>query len=576
MKQPVFLFFFLFFSAALAAQTNAEKLEQAVKIYNSLRDYEDGLTPGSVKTSDIDHIKEETAKAKPLLDDVVASGSAEESKTARYFRANFQYELGFVLGMMGKNQEAYTTLSVIKADFEFFSDPKQFPLRYVFDGKNYSIAFDNFGPTLAEYYTGMGEICANLGKTQESLSWSRMGYSFSYTTEWYKYIAAAKIIEQKKKLDEYDQEMADMAMSQLKLYNRMDTSYKRTIRENAYPSPESFYKTMNSVLNEKPELSKGGAYYAEAAPEFEKAGHNSKAADFYNRAVQAGYRSSTFSDQLIQFAKKTADDELGSKGCEMKESFLTDSDCAGWSQLAADWERFGNSAKSKAAKAKASTCEKKTQQKEKRVRSGRAFGIYAAIYPGPMLCRYSRYRDYGGTFGIVFSERFMMEFGYRKINSNLVFWEDISFKGENPPKDRLYWDGFKAHFAMKFHAKNASDGFFVGPYFGYVSKIMQPFGSMVTNNATGLSYTRDFTATEKSYEAMVNLGMCMTTKHFYYEFFMGAGAAYYQFRTDASEFGNSDYTFSYSLLQYRKADRIGPVLRMGLAIGISTLQNFWN
>ena len=122
MKRLSAVFIFLI-PGILFAQTNAEKLEGAVKMYNSTRDFEDDLKPGDVTMDDIYKMKADRAAADALLDDVKTNGSAEEVKVARYFAANYQYEIGFVYGMMGKNREASTRTSSAKPPERIIATP---------------------------------------------------------------------------------------------------------------------------------------------------------------------------------------------------------------------------------------------------------------------------------------------------------------------------------------------------------------------------------------------------------------------------------------------------------------------
>lgn len=562
------LSFALIFPFASFAQTNAEKLEQAVKIYNSLRDYEDDLKPGKVGDENISYIKAEMAKAKPLLDEVVNNGTSTESTTARYFRANFSYELGFVYGMMGRNQSAYDVLNPIKSDFEYYSQESIFPLKYIFDGKNYSIKYENFAPTLGEYYTGMAEICANLSKNEEAISWAKKSYNFSYSSDWYKYIAVNKIIEVKKKQEQWDAEMLEMALNQLNLYGALDTSYKRTVKENNYPSQLSSYKTINSTLEKHPELSKGGYYWAEAAPKFAALNDNGRASEYFEKAIDAGYSGYGFIDNALAHAHKTNDNSLGQKACAVKEKSISNADCNGWRTMSSEWESFGNKSKADEAKSKARACDRK-DEKERRRRE-RNLGMYVGIYPGPLLIRYNHYRDYGGVVGFGF-RGVTIEGSYKMIKLNHVVYDDMMFKDVNTDDYKAYWNGYRAHLAFKFHPKNADEGFYVGPLFEIVSREYTQTQTQVFNAATNTFVVyRSFVPKEKSMNLYLNYGMQQEQKHFMIDMFLGLGASYNQYDPGIAEYGDSQYTFDNPVLQNRKANRFGFMIRMGLTLGLST------
>src|SRR5690349_8559983 len=89
------------------AQTPAEDLQNAVVIFNALREYEDGLVASELTDDQVADVKARVDKAVPMLEKVIREGNADEIKTARYFKANFRYEYLFILGMKGRNKEAY-------------------------------------------------------------------------------------------------------------------------------------------------------------------------------------------------------------------------------------------------------------------------------------------------------------------------------------------------------------------------------------------------------------------------------------------------------------------------------------
>ena len=287
------------------AQTPDADLENAVRIYNSLRDYERTLKPGIVKDSNIYRLIAFIDQARPLLNQVLGSGTAEQQKTARYFRAMCQYELGFVYGMKGENYKAYDVLKVIEQDFLFFSDSARFPLRYVYNTKNYVVKFTNCAPTIAEYYTGMGEVCNNISRNDEALKFLKLANAFPYTTNWYRYIVYSKLCTIKRSDKKRDQEYLQFNLDALRICSRLDTSYQRTIRENRYKTAVGFADTINVLLQENPAWpGRADTYYA-AACSLDTAGERSKAAAFFSRAVSAGLSSKYSLQQVIDYARRS-------------------------------------------------------------------------------------------------------------------------------------------------------------------------------------------------------------------------------------------------------------------------------
>lgn len=259
----------------MAQATTAQRLEYAVKIYNRLRDSVDTFKPKTVSSNDIAYVEKRVVVGVMILDSLlrVLPESNEERRVARYFKANFLYQQAFVYGMKGRNEDAYKIMKVIEADFDYFGNPSIFPLRYVFDGKNYAIKYDNFQGTYIEFYTGFGEVCANTGRSEESLSCSRKTVQMTQGTtsySWYRYIAITKVIGEKKKLNQLDKEMLDMAYQLAVEYSQIDTSYRRTIKENNYPTIITAYNRINDVFAANPSLIGNGEIYAKTAAIFRR------------------------------------------------------------------------------------------------------------------------------------------------------------------------------------------------------------------------------------------------------------------------------------------------------------------
>jgi hypothetical protein len=584
MKKLFLLFVVVAGPLLLRAQTNAELLEQAVRTYNAMRDFEDNLKPGTVKEADVERMKADIASGRPKLETVMRNGTTEEATCARYFNANFSYELGFIYGMMGRNKDAYEVLNSIATDYNYFSTSDRFPLGYKYDGKNYSIKYENFAPTLTEYYTGMAEITANLSKYDESLIWARKSLASPNTTAWYKYISYNKVMEVKGKQKILDQELLDAALNQMLTYADLDTSYKRTVKENNYPTQRTSFEKMKNVLNTKPELGRGGYYYATAAPVLERLKDVVRASEAYSLALDAGYSEYRFYDKAIAYARDNSEKEVGLKACAMKETKIGSTECGEWIELGKAWAEFGNASKATEAKNKGEQCEADRKRREaeeeaarrrRERRENRAFGIYAGIYPGPLLTRFSHYRDFGGVAGITLSKSLAVEGSFKLIKQNHVLMEDLSFKSVSTSGYSLKWDGMKAHVAFKIHPSRADDGFYVGPLFGYVNRKMHTW-SAFSNPATSYNYAEQpFDMEETSYELLANYGMMMIKNHFMLDMFMGVGASYYKFNVTTAGFDNDTYAYVHPLLENRSETRIGPMVRMGMTIGLGTHKRYW-
>lgn len=583
MKKQFLSILFVMIMLPVFSQTVAEKLEKAVRMYNDIRDFEDGLKPGTVKETDIDKMKASLAEAQPLLEYAVSNGTSEEAKTARYFLANFNYEIGFIYGMMGRNRDAYDRLSMIKDDYAFFSNASNFPLRYVYDGKNYAVKFENFSPTLSEYYTGMGEICTNLSKYDEALTWVKKSLDSPGLTDWYKYISLNKLLEIKKKQNVWDKEVLDAGLQQLRVFSALDSSYRRTIRENNYPTQVTSCSRMDEVIAKNPSLGQGEYHRGEAAPLLVRLEDETRALSYYAYAIAGGYADSKkeYLFNAAFLAKKNNNTQVGlialDKLMEKQPGYFS---CGDWDQIAELYKYFGESSKASTASSKASVCRKaaadeERKRKKRERRQDLSLGVYAGFYPGPVLCRYGHYRDFGAVAGFMLTKKMAVEFSYKKINLNHVLMEDMSFKGVSTSGYGVKWNGFKAHMALKF-ANGNTEGFYIGPLFGYASRELEPMTSNVTNETTGFTSRQDFHASEKSYELFLNYGMMMVNKHLMLDMFMGFGASMYQFSVTDTGYDNDAFLYEHPLLESRKPTRFGPVVRMGFTVGLSSLKRYWN
>ena len=124
--------FLVISSTSLFAQTTEteKKLAEGVRLYNVLRDNMSKLTAETASTSDITFFYLSSSDIEPLLDYVLQSGTDQEKLTARYFKANLDYELAFLLGMLGKNADCYPIMNSMKSDFEYFSNQLYFKMFY--------------------------------------------------------------------------------------------------------------------------------------------------------------------------------------------------------------------------------------------------------------------------------------------------------------------------------------------------------------------------------------------------------------------------------------------------------------
>jgi hypothetical protein len=560
------------------AQTPAEKLEAGVKIYNAMRDFEDSLAPATLTQDKIDRMKSMSDQAVGIFDDVIKNGDAQQKETARYFKMNARYELGFVYGMKGQNQNAYDVLKSLESDVDYYSEASRYPLRYVFDGKNYSIKYENFSATVVEYYTGMAEICTNLGKYDEGIRFARKVETFPNANTWYRYIALNKIMEIKKKKDEYDREMIDAALKHIQVYALLDSSYMRTVRENNYPTTKSSAANIVKCIERDPSLAKGEYHRGTAAPVIAKVGSSKTAIEFYIAAIEGGFAANdkNYLFDAAEFGKKEYSNKLVRLSCDaLMKIYLS---CSEYERVAALYKSADEDAKAAEATAKARDCEKREQEARAKVEKNRrkqdragTFKLYAGVYPLGLITRYNSYRDYGGVAGIAIKNH-VFEFSYKKINRNLEWTGDLFFQDKEYDADyggRLLWDGSRMHFAWYVLSQNSSnEGFFFGPSFEMVNKTFEPVWSDLTRTDNGVfaASSQRFNIYDKGYSLYFNYGLMSMEKSFMFQWFTGFGVGRYAFTVD-EPFDNDAYVYSNQLLEYRKPQRFNFVARMGITMG---------
>lgn len=574
---------FLFMTASVLAQTAAEKrLEAAVKMYNTMRDSVDTFKPAMLSDAEIAYAERVRDAGVRILDSLmqVFPEGSEGRRVSRFFRANFQYQVAFVYGMKGRNEDAFKIMDKIEPDFNYFGSSSVFPLRYKFDGKNYSIKYENFVGTYIEFYTGFGEVCANTNRSDRSLYCSRKMVSMTENSTnylWYRYIAITKVISEKKKKNEFDEEMLDMAYKLTYTYTLLDTGYRSTIKENNYPTINTGYNRVNDVFEKKPELIGNGEMYAKMAPLFAKEKDYPKAEDFYTKALKYNYPfTRTELEQLIVVAERPSNNKLGIDAANRYEKLLSSTDCEGYRKLAGFYEMFEDRTRQNAALVNARKCENLVEEQRKnnerrRRRANRGFMVYTATYPLALATRYGDYRDYGLVLGLG-TNRMQVEFSGKIINRNRVMQEDLAFKSIDNGDVTAYWNGTRMHIALRFNNGNSSaDNFFMGPVVELVQRNFEPIWSDVYDiNNQFIASEKRLDAKETAYTAYFNFGTYFAKKFIYFEYFTGIGVYWAKFDSGAGQYNGDNYTLSAPILESRKESRFGPAIRMGITLGFCT------
>lgn len=561
---------------SLKAQTPAENLQKAVEIYNALREYTDGLNSKTLTDDQISDVKSRMDKAIPLLDQVIREGNAEEIRTARYFRTNFKYEYGFILGMKGQNARDLEILQEIERDMTNYS-ASDFPLKYQYFDKTYVIKWDNFAPTQAEYYTGYAEVAYNLGKYQDALRLNRLALAHPNTNAWLKYIAVNKMLDIYNKNQSYltEVELLDFAVQAVKSYYALTETDHQTIEEHEYATPsrglgiiiEKAQKNVPAALARAGDAALAGmadANSPEVLALLEICYKNKQATtpDF-NIAAEKYARGMRAADNTnARYVGVAATDRLALAA--------SSTDCAALVAIIDDYNYWNESAKAAEFSKKRQQClddAEKAAKKAARIarRADNKFNLYAGIYVLPLL-KDNAHRDYGGVLNFSF-KKVALEFSYLKIKLNKENVADLALQGVSDVsnKDISRWNGYYAHFQPKFYS---GKGVYFGPLLGYAQKDFEETSANVTRDADGMYSSQTFKPAEKQYILMANFGMMGLAKGAGVDFYMGVGGTYNQWDW-GNALNNDEYTVDNAVLENRKKDFFNFIVRVGLTVGLN-------
>lgn len=566
----------LLFSAPLSAQTPADNLQNAVEIYNAMREYCDGLSPKTLTQEEINDVKNRMDKGVPMLDKVIREGTAEEIRTARYFKNNFRYEYGFVLGMKGENAKAYEVFKDIDRDFAAYT-ASDFPMRYKFYDKNYVINWDNFAATQAEFLTGFGEICYNLNKYEDALRSLKQALGHPNMNNWLKYVTVNKILDVQAKNPALitEQEHINYSLQALKAYYILTDKEKGAVTEYNYPTT---IRALNTIVTKaEKNVPAAIAITAETALAAQGDKNNLKVLQLF----ELTYRNNQAVDYSFhQTAEKFARDNQSVDGVKARYVGLAATDrmaaaagtsnCAAFQAIIDQYSFWKENAKVTEYTKKRQACLDDQEKAQKRAakqakRANRNFNLYTGVYVLPLL-KSNPKRDYGGVVNFVFKKS-AMEFSYLKINNNKENIFDMSVQGVSDAEqdDVSRWDGYYAHFHPKFFSNK---GAYVGPLFGYAQKTFEPFTANYTDDVSGTYGSATFEPTEKQYILMANFGGLALGKGFGGDFYMGIGATYNQWDW-GSELNNDNITVENPVLENREDSFFGLIIRVGITMGLN-------
>lgn len=565
MKKLLLVALLLVSVTTIFAQTKAERdLESAVRKYNAMRDYADALKPATVTDADIANIGKSVDEGLALLDPIIKKESGDIVDVARYFRMNYLYEKGFILGMKGRRTEAFDLLRTIDGDMNTFNSAR-FPLRYAYEGRNYVVKWENFAPTQGEYFVSMTEFYFTQKDYDNALAYAgKANGNTSFLSDYLRAINNYWIVQMKNERREYDRVSLDAAVTALESYHALDADERQSSGDlnrvlDLAPT------TVDNILTQHPELQASGEPYARVANVMRAESKGDQYRNFAAKAIKAGYRDREFLEQALRDAATAKDRQLGLLAADRLSSMTASDDCAGLAKLADQFDLIGEKKRADEYRSKASACTRR--QHREQARAQRDFGLYVGGYVLPLFRK-----DWGGVLGIQ-TRKVYIEASYLAASNNRDRLWDLRFAGvDGYDVQKIYWDGYYAHLAINGIAKDSRRGFrpYTGVLMGYNYRKFDEISSAVFDHATNTYQgTQNFEPVQKSYILMVNFGAHSYGKMFAADLYFSLGAAFNSFDRGNETFAsNDDFLYESPFLENRKDDRVSFIARVGLTVGL--------
>lgn len=565
--------------SAAWAQTPKENLEKAVEIFNAASEYQDALQAKTLTDEEVGVVKSRMDKGILLLENVIREGNADQIKVARYFKVNLLYTYFYTLGMKGRNAEAFDLNKQFETEITRYT-AADFPMSYAFFEKNFTIKWENFSHTQAEYLTGFSEICYNLSKYPDAVRFARLALAHPAVSPFLKYVSINKILDAADKSPAVltEQERLDVAVQTVEMYDIQTEESKLIIKENNYPTTKRGSALLAGVLKTdvSPAMQTRCATAAPLAAKYE----NSKeyAVQLFSYCYKNKYAGTEeFHLSAFQLAKATfptGTPETRANAQNIGDAALTalvarvaTTDCEKLSQYAADYRAIGLASKGQALEKNAASCVKAREEaarkaeaarKKQARRASRNFNVYLGIDAIPLMTSVEK-MDFGGHIDFR-GKRVAHSFGFSLVNQR----KDYS-------STRTLWDGNRYFYAIKIFGRDYDKPSYSGLYFGYSDKTFETLLSVQATNEDGTDVRNlDITPIDKQYELMWNSGMQALGKPFGVDFWFGIGASYNQLsfkELDPAE----GYTFTGNdfFNNRKKLESINLKMRMGVSIGLN-------
>lgn len=561
-----FSWFFLGTAISQTLSVNEQKLETAVKIYNGITSSVNDLHSGSARLdSEISAIEIRIKEAEVLLNQITSPETENLEKTVRYFRNNLQYQHGYMFGLTGNMEKMIELLAPCSEFFEN-TGSSYFPLKYSFEGKSFSIKYENFEYTRGVYFSAVTEGYVTLKLEDKAILAGRPGVPIckdAYT----KALLINNLNIAKFRVGQFDQEMVDYSLEYMTAFLSLEKE-DQTRLDSFNLGCDKAWSYLTKAIEKNPAIGDQGVSYSRAAALLVRANEKELSAQAYQKALDAGYSEKNF---LFEVARSGVYSSRISKGraCDML-SASGNLSCSEMEQLSNIYKDLGNSSQAEALSKKAKKCSTQALKMENRSNGG-GFHLYLGTYPLRYL-GHKNYRDYGAVLGFT-AGKFMMNASYMIVNKNLYAWTDMSMQSiSDKSSDKYYWSGEQIDVAFRFSPskfERTRTQVYFGPQFGYSNRKLSDIHSDVTNPVTNTTeYGVVFNPIDQQYQLALNIGQFVGGKGVGMDFNFSVGGSYCNFDLNKPAYDLDNFTFSHGYLDNRTEWHWGIVLRLNFTVGL--------
>lgn len=556
---------FIMNSFVLSQTNNQKTLQNAILKYNNFRDEIQELQV-PVTDEQIAHVEQLSRNIISKLDSIQSPDNDEMRKVISYFRPNTQYEIAFLYGKIGKLKKCHSLMMAIEPEMTKFTSDA-FPMNYSYFGTNYSIKFENYKPTLCEFYTALSELSSTQSTENDVLLYGRKALNLITDNEFLRGINHYHMVKAKKKLKVIDKEYADLSLGLIESYSRFSQSELESAQKSKINGDVVGWENLNSILTSNSISLDKAAYYQRAASALSKANSLKNAEDAYKMAISNGSLDRNFLFEAGEFGARNSK-ELGIQAADKLSQIISNSDCNGWIAIGDLYSKLGEKSKSQTALDQANKCTKAEQKKI--ARSNRNFHLYLGTYPTRYFTQPSK-MDYSGVVGIL-TGKTMINFSYLQVKKKNYYFPDLWLREKESTDDnwKPKWDGIQADVGLRFcqdRFSKTGSYTYVGPKFGYARKTLSEVETGVTD-ANGNYSIHKFNPVDEQLQFMIESGVIAYGKTFGIDLNMGFGAFYGTFKTGNEQIKLEENTFDNVLLDNETDTHWGPIIRINITLGI--------